>query len=283
MRDWIDRLGADRVPRLSVNLSRADIYRADLCSYLNDLLRRYNLPTDLLHLEITETAYMEAPEQLVDAVTKLRAAGFVVEMDDFGSGYSSLNTLKDVPVDALKIDMGFLDARDRTRGGIILASVVRMARLLDLPATAEGVETQEQAVYLASIGCEYMQGYLFSKPLDRASFERLLTCLLYTSLAARSRRSPPLLSRLRRAGSGCHHRVARRKMGRLRDKARRQQGGRGCRSAQPLAREGGRESRCPQPPARVHGGDRRSRGIRPLRCRIRRLRNPTYRPGRVKV
>ncbi|MFW4355904.1 EAL domain-containing protein [Gordonibacter sp. KGMB07426] len=175
LRDWIDRLGADRVPRLSVNLSRADIYRADLCSYLNDLLRRYNLPTDLLHLEITETAYMEAPEQLVDAVTKLRAAGFVVEMDDFGSGYSSLNTLKDVPVDALKIDMGFLDARDRTRGGIILASVVRMARLLDLPATAEGVETQEQAVYLASIGCEYMQGYLFSKPLDRASFERLLT------------------------------------------------------------------------------------------------------------
>ena len=95
-------------------------------------------------------------------------------MDDFGSGYSSLNTLKDVPVDVLKLDMGFLDAHESSRGGLILASIVRMARWLNLPVIAEGVETQKQAAYLASIGCEYMQGYLFSRPVDRETFERML-------------------------------------------------------------------------------------------------------------
>ena len=105
---------------------------------------------------------------------ELRRAGFTVEMDDFGSGYSSLNTLKDVPVDVLKLDMGFLDAHESSRGGLILASIVRMARWLNLPVIAEGVETQKQAAYLASIGCEYMQGYLFSRPVDRETFERML-------------------------------------------------------------------------------------------------------------
>ena len=104
---------------------------------------------------------------------ELRRAGFTVEMDDFGSGYSSLNTLKDVPVDVLKLDMGFLDAHESSRGGLILASIVRMARWLNLPVIAEGVETQKQAAYLASIGCEYMQGYLFSRPVDRETFERM--------------------------------------------------------------------------------------------------------------
>ena len=105
---------------------------------------------------------------------ELRRAGFTVEMDDFGSGYSSLNTLKDVPVDVLELDMGFLDAHESSRGGLILASIVRMARWLNLPVIAEGVETQKQAAYLASIGCEYMQGYLFSRPVDRETFERML-------------------------------------------------------------------------------------------------------------
>lgn len=174
LRTWIDQRGIENVPRLSVNLSRADIYQPDLCEALSGLVERYRIPTDLLHLEITETAYMDAPEQLVEVVTCLRTSGFVVEMDDFGSGYSSLNTLKDVPVDVLKLDMGFLDARGSSRGGLILASVVRMARWLDLPVIAEGVETREQAEFLASIGCDYMQGYLFSRPMDQDSFERML-------------------------------------------------------------------------------------------------------------
>ena len=174
LRMWIDGRGVEGAPRLSVNLSRADIYRSDLCTYLKGLVERYDVPAELLHLEITESAYMEAPEQLIGAVTTLRAAGFVVEMDDFGSGYSSLNTLKDVPVDVLKLDMGFLGASASSRGGLILASVVRMARWLDLPLIAEGVETKQQAAYLASVGCDYMQGYLFSKPVDRETFEKLL-------------------------------------------------------------------------------------------------------------
>ncbi|MCQ4846993.1 EAL domain-containing protein [Gordonibacter pamelaeae] len=174
LRMWIDGRGVEGAPRLSVNLSRADIYRSDLCTYLKGLVERYDVPAELLHLEITESAYMEAPEQLIGAVTKLHAAGFVVEMDDFGSGYSSLNTLKDVPVDVLKLDMGFLGASASSRGGLILASVVRMARWLDLPLIAEGVETKQQAAYLASVGCDYMQGYLFSKPVDRETFEKLL-------------------------------------------------------------------------------------------------------------
>ena len=157
-----------------MNLSRADIYRSDLCSYLKGLVERYDVPPSLLNLEITESAYMESPDQLVGAVMELRRAGFTVEMDDFGSGYSSLNTLKDVPVDVLKLDMGFLDAHESSRGGLILASIVRMARWLNLPVIAEGVETQKQAAYLASIGCEYMQGYLFSRPVDRETFERML-------------------------------------------------------------------------------------------------------------
>ena len=174
LREWIDRWGVEAVPHLSVNLSRADVYRTDLCAYLSDLVERYDLPVGLLNVEITESAYMQAPDQLIDAVNGLRSAGFTVEMDDFGSGYSSLNTLKDVPVDAIKLDMGFLDTHEGTRGGLILASIVRMARWLELPTIAEGVETSKQAAYLASVGCECMQGFLFSKPVDRETFERML-------------------------------------------------------------------------------------------------------------
>lgn len=174
LREWIDRWGVEAVPHLSVNLSRADVYRRDLCEYLAGLVKRYDVPANLLNIEITESAYMQAPDQLIDAVNCLRGVGFMVEMDDFGSGYSSLNTLKDVPVDVIKLDMGFLDTHEGTRGGLILASIVRMARWLELPTIAEGVETSKQAAYLASVGCEYMQGYLFSKPVDRATFERLM-------------------------------------------------------------------------------------------------------------
>lgn len=174
LRSWLDDKTIERVLPLAVNISRVDIYRDDLCDFLKLLVKRYDIAPDLLHLEITESAYMEAPEQLIGVVAELREAGFSVAMDDFGSGYSSLNTLNDVPVDVLKLDMGFLEARNDTRGGIILASIVRMARWLDLPVIAEGVETQYQADYLAGIGCDVMQGYLFAKPLDRDDYESLL-------------------------------------------------------------------------------------------------------------
>ncbi|MCI2046978.1 MAG: PAS domain-containing protein [Faecalibacterium sp.] len=173
LRAWLDA-GIRPVP-VSVNISRQDIYHASLCGNLQKLLEEYHLPPELLHLEITESAYMENPEQLVRVVHQLQGYGFHVEMDDFGSGYSSLNMLKDVAVDTLKLDMRFLSSsNEQARGGSILSAVVHMAHGIGLPVIAEGVETLQQANYLKSIGCLYMQGYLFAKPMDEESYRTLL-------------------------------------------------------------------------------------------------------------
>lgn len=172
LRQWIDS-GCDVVP-ISVNVSRVDIADNGLLDTLDSIIKKYNIPESLLRLEITESAYMDNPEQLIAMVNRLRARGFLVEMDDFGSGYSSLNMLKNVPVDVLKLDMKFLASMDQ-RGGNILHSVVRMAHWLDLPVIAEGVETEDQANYLSSVGCQVMQGYYYAKPMPVENFEELMT------------------------------------------------------------------------------------------------------------
>ena len=172
LREWIDE-GLDVVP-ISVNLSRLDIYDPDLVGVLTRLIEGYRIPQDLLKLEITESAYVESPEQLIETVGELQRLGFIIEMDDFGSGYSSLNTLKDVPVDILKIDLAFLSGDNAGRGGNILQSVIRMARWLELPVIAEGVESIQQADYLKSIGCEIVQGFYYSPPIPRKNFEEML-------------------------------------------------------------------------------------------------------------
>ena len=176
IRCWRDRFPDSELLPISVNVSRMDIYAPKLCRMLLDIVRKYDLPVSALKLEITESAYMENPQQLVDTVRELQEAGFTVQMDDFGSGYSSLNTLKDVAVDVLKLDMKFLaTCADSARGGNILSSIIRMAHWLKLPVIAEGVETRDQADYLKSLGCLYMQGYHFARPMPAAEFERLLT------------------------------------------------------------------------------------------------------------
>ncbi len=158
---------------LSVNISRVNLYDKNLSSNLIDLVRRYNIEPDMLKLEITESAYTENPEQLLTTMTTLQSFGFSVLMDDFGSGYSSLNMLKDVPVDILKIDMRFLGGFETSsRAGNILTSVVRMAKWLGIPVIAEGVETKTQVDYLRSIGCDRIQGYYFSPPLPVEEYER---------------------------------------------------------------------------------------------------------------
>lgn len=173
-RECLDE-GCEIVP-VSVNVSRTDIASMKLYDFFQKLIAKYDLPTSAIRIEITESAYMDAPGQLIDAVVKLREAGFSVEMDDFGSGYSSLNTLKDVPVDMLKLDMKFVDEGigNESRGGNILSSVVRMSRWLRLPVLAEGVETKNQADYLKSIGCVYMQGYYFAKPMPADEYRLTL-------------------------------------------------------------------------------------------------------------
>ncbi|WP_418471169.1 EAL domain-containing protein [Eggerthella sp.] len=173
---WIRGLideGVQPVP-VSVNVSRADIYLVDVAAELHALVERYGIEPSLIEVEITESAYSERPDRIVAAFDELAERGFTVLMHDFGSGYSSLNMLKDINVDVLKIDMRFLDRDDR-RSKDIMESVIRMARWLDLPVIAEGVETREQVNFLLDVGCSYAQGYYYARPMEAAAFEALLT------------------------------------------------------------------------------------------------------------
>lgn len=173
---WIRGLideGVQPVP-VSVNVSRADIYLVDVAAELHALVERYGIEPSLIEVEITESACSERPDRIVAAFDELAERGFTVLMDDFGSGYSSLNMLKDINVDVLKIDMRFLDRDDR-RSKDIMESVIRMARWLDLPVIAEGVETREQVNFLLDVGCSYAQGYYYARPMEAAAFEALLT------------------------------------------------------------------------------------------------------------
>ena len=152
---------------ISVNISRIDLYSTRLCEHLLALVNKYGVEPSMLRLEITESAYCKDPEELVAAINRLRSMGFVILMDDFGSGYSSLNVLMDMPVDMLKLDMRFLSRLSTNpRAASILTSVVCMAKWLKMPIVAEGVETPEQLAFLRSIGCDHVQGYLLAKPSD---------------------------------------------------------------------------------------------------------------------
>jgi diguanylate cyclase (GGDEF)-like protein len=173
LRKWIDE-GKPAMP-ISVNVSRVDLYNTNLVNILNNLVKKYDIPASLLELELTESAYVDNPQQLIEVTKKLQAFGFIILMDDFGSGYSSLNMLKDMPVDILKIDLKFLDSKDESgRGGNILNSVVRMAKWLKLPVIAEGVETRQQAEFLRTIGCNCVQGYYYSRPVPVKQYEELI-------------------------------------------------------------------------------------------------------------
>lgn len=173
MQEW-DKSGYPSI-NISVNVSRIDIYNTNLVDFLTGLMQRYGLSPSRLHLEITESAYTDTSRQLIETMGALRRQGFMIEMDDFGSGYSSLNSLKDMPIDLVKLDLKFLLGDDEyQRGGNILASVVRMTKWLSLPAIAEGVETAAQADFLKSIGCNLVQGYLYARPMPVGDFEALL-------------------------------------------------------------------------------------------------------------
>lgn len=164
-----------RVVPISVNISRLNVENKHLALELRSLIDRYGLKPAMLKLEITESAYMDDPKKLKEAVVSLQKQGFTVLMDDFGSGYSSLNMLKDVPVDYLKIDMRFLaDLETSARAGNVLNSVVHMAKWLKMEVIAEGVETQQQVDFLRGIGCDKIQGYFYSRPLPRQDFCALL-------------------------------------------------------------------------------------------------------------
>lgn len=161
--------GVPVVP-ISVNMSRYDIYHHEYVDEIEKIRKRYDIPVKFLRVEITESSAIGGMELMTKTIGRLKDCGYIVEMDDFGSGYSSLNILKNLDVDMIKLDVGFLDGDIGGRGGIILSSVVQMAKWLDTPLIAEGVETVEQADYMKSLGCNYIQGFLYAKPMPEDEF-----------------------------------------------------------------------------------------------------------------
>ncbi|MFA6661607.1 MAG: GGDEF domain-containing phosphodiesterase [Bacilli bacterium] len=159
---------------VSVNISRRTIYNLDLINKLSYLIKKYDINSALLELEIVESVYAYDLEKLVNIIHELRSMGFKILMDDFGSGYSSLNVLKDLPVDILKIDMKFfVGLTENSKAALIIASVVDMGKKLNMEIVAEGVENQYELNFLRNINCDDIQGYFFSKPVPVAIFEVL--------------------------------------------------------------------------------------------------------------
>ena len=166
--------GAAVVP-ISVNVSRLNFYNFDFLDTIMGLLEQYELEPWMLKLEITESAYTDNPHQLLAVMRQFQEHGIKIFMDDFGSGYSSLNMLKTVPVDILKVDMSFVqNVENSDRAGSIMKNIVQMAHDIDTGIVIEGVETKPQVDFLQNIGCDNIQGYYFSKPLPVKQFQALL-------------------------------------------------------------------------------------------------------------
>ena len=160
---------------VSVNMSRADVYQPDLIGFLTDLTARYDIPTEYLHLEITESAYTKEPDQILSTVAELRRLGFVIEMDDFGSEYSSLNMLSQMEPDIVKLDMKFIqNEMSKPEEQSILKDIIKMAHRMHFSVVTEGVETRDQMKRLQAMECDYVQGYFFARPMPVAEFEELV-------------------------------------------------------------------------------------------------------------
>ena len=159
---------------ISVNISAKDFYSIDVYKVLTDLTKNYNVNHDKLRLEITESTLIENKESIYPVISKLQKSGFLVEIDDFGKGYSSLSLLKDINADILKIDMCFLhEIENEKRSRIILKSIIAMAKELEIQVITEGVETELQMKSLTDMGCNHFQGFYFSKPVPVEEFETM--------------------------------------------------------------------------------------------------------------
>lgn len=171
-RQWQDK--GIRIP-LSINLSRVDVFQEDLVEHFLELVKRHGIEKDMLHLEVTESAYVDQTEYVISVVRASSEAGFCVEMDDFGSAYSSLNMLKNMAVSVIKMDLRFIDDLEtNVKAGKIVSAVINMAHSMEMHVIAEGVETSSQAEFLRNLNCDYMQGYYFAKPMPKDDFEKLI-------------------------------------------------------------------------------------------------------------
>lgn len=160
---------------VSVNVSRKDLLKEGMVAYLDELVKKTGIFYDELLLEITESAYMEDPERIIEKIDALRDLGFLIEMDDFGTGYSSLLMVSRLPIDALKIDMCFIkDAFKEKKDTGMIGIILQIAKYLNVLSIAEGVEDRLQMDDLKKLGCDIVQGYYFSKPVPAKEFERFL-------------------------------------------------------------------------------------------------------------
>ena len=167
---WLEE-GKELFP-ISVNVSRAHFTREDLAEHICKIVDKYNVPHKYIELELTESAFFDDKYVLIDTVKQLRDYGFVVSMDDFGAGYSSLNSLKELSIDVLKIDADFFRGVDSVeRGMLIVSEVIDLAKKLDMKIVAEGIESREQVDFLTAQECDLIQGYYFAKPMSIEEFE----------------------------------------------------------------------------------------------------------------
>lgn len=168
--EW-KRRGIDKIS-ISVNVSTKDFYYTDLYKAFTGLVEKYEIDPGLLNIEITETVFMSDLQSHLEVINKLKAYGFHIEIDDFGSGYSSLNMLKDIEADILKIDMAFLEETDTpARNRIIIKSVIAMAKELGMEVITEGVRSKEHVEFLTEMGCDIFQGFYFDMPISVSAFE----------------------------------------------------------------------------------------------------------------
>ena len=173
IKQWKDEFGLN-IP-VSVNVSRVDVFNPRLVEILTDIIKRNGLKNENLLLEITESAYADNAQQIINTAMILREQGFKIEMDDFGSGYSSLNMLCSLPIDALKLDMKFIRNICQNKKDFRLVGImIEIARLLEVPVIAEGVETKEQLDLLKDLGCDIIQGFYFSRPLPAEQLSELI-------------------------------------------------------------------------------------------------------------
>lgn len=172
IKNIIDR--GEKPVAISFNVSREDLHHPDYIFNMEVIRTNYNIPVKFLRVEITESSAIGGSEYMAEVINHLHKLGYIVEMDDFGAGYSSLNVLKDLDIDVIKLDMKFLSGKIGGRGGTIISSIVNMAKWLGTPVIAEGVETKEQADYMLSIGCDNIQGFYYSKPIPTDRFNVLI-------------------------------------------------------------------------------------------------------------
>ena len=160
---------------LSVNLSRVDMYRPNLVEEITRFVDSNNVPRDKYYIEITESAFVEDAKEVIPVINHIRDSGFKVEIDDFGSGYSSFGALASLPFDILKIDMQFIRSMDTNpKVKDIIKMIINLSKMFNATSVAEGVETEAQYLFLKESGCDVIQGYYFSKPLPIEDFEKLI-------------------------------------------------------------------------------------------------------------